>query len=167
MPSLLQSPAEQPKAPHRQTAATILLQRRAIRRNLTDLARHCGFEPAKHQRLLIDRLEAVCRGEIDRLLICMPPGAAKSTYTSFLFPAFYLATHPHAPIIAASHTAELSERWGRRVRNLIAEESETLNLRLRADSQAAGRWQLESGGEYLAAGVGQAILGFRADYRNR
>src|SRR5262249_21186255 len=28
---------------------------------------------------------------------------------------------------------------------------------------AAGRWQLASGGEYLAAGVGQAILGFRAD----
>jgi predicted phage terminase large subunit-like protein len=113
--------------------------------------------------LLCEKLEAVGRGEIDRLLICMPPGAAKSTYTSFLFPAFFLSNHPSAPIIAASHTAELSERWGRRVRNLIAEESETLNLRLRADSQAAGRWQLESGGEYLAAGVGQAILGFRAD----
>jgi predicted phage terminase large subunit-like protein len=144
-------------------AARTLLQRRAIRRNLIDLAHLCGFEPASHQRLLIDKLEAVGRGEIDRLLICMPPGAAKSTYTSFLFPAWFLANHPDAPIIAASHTAELSERWGRRVRNLIAEESETLNLRLRADSQAAGRWQLESGGEYLAAGVGQAILGFRAD----
>lgn len=112
---------------------------------------------------MIEKLEAVGRGEIDRLLICMPPGAAKSTYTSFLFPAWFLANHPEAPIIAASHTAELSERWGRRVRNLIAEQAETLNLRLRADSQAAGRWQLETGGEYLAAGVGQAILGFRAD----
>ena len=113
--------------------------------------------------MLIEKLEAIGRSEIDRLLICMPPGAAKSTYTSFLFPAWYLANHPDAPIIAASHTAELSERWGRRVRNLIAEHSETFNLRLRADSQAAGRWQLETGGEYLAAGVGQAILGFRAD----
>jgi phage terminase large subunit-like protein len=93
----------------------------------------------------------------------MPPGAAKSTYTSFLFPAWFLANSPSSPIIAASHTAELSERWGRRVRNLIAEDASTLNLKLRADSQAAGRWQLESGGEYLAAGVSQAILGFRAD----
>lgn len=93
----------------------------------------------------------------------MPPGAAKSTYTSVLFPGYFLANHPGASIIAASHTTELSERWGRRVRNLIIEHGTTLGLALQADSQAAGRWQLQSGGEYLAAGVGQAILGFRAD----
>jgi len=93
----------------------------------------------------------------------MPPGAAKSTYTSILFPGWFLANHPSASVIAASHTTELSERWGRRVRNLILEHSNTLGIALRSDSQAAGRWQLASGGEYLAAGVGQAILGFRAD----
>jgi predicted phage terminase large subunit-like protein len=112
---------------------------------------------------LIQKLEAVSRGEIDRLLVCMPPGAAKSTYTSVLFPGWFLANHPDASVIAASHTTELSERWGRRVRNLILEHGLELGLALRADSQAAGRWQLESDGEYLAAGVGQAILGFRAD----
>jgi predicted phage terminase large subunit-like protein len=147
----------------RQTAAALLLQRRKARASLTEWARHCGFEPAPHHRLLIDRLEKVSRGEIDRLLICMPPGAAKSTYTSILFPGWFLANHPGASVIAASHTTELSERWGRRVRNLILEHGNTLGLALRSDSAAAGRWQLASGGEYLAAGVGQAILGFRAD----
>ena len=93
----------------------------------------------------------------------MPPGAAKSTYASVLFPAHFFASHPAAQVIAASHTTELSERWGRRVRNLILEHGPTLGLTLRSDSQAAGRWQLVSGGEYLAAGVGQAVLGFRAD----
>jgi hypothetical protein len=93
----------------------------------------------------------------------MPPGAAKSTYTSVLFPAHFFVAHPAAQVIAASHTTELSERWGRRVRNLILEHGPTLGLTLRSDSQAAGRWQLTSGGEYLAAGVGQAVLGFRAD----
>ncbi len=144
-------------------AAATLLERRTIRRSLIELARHCGFEPARHQRLLIEKLEAVGRGEIDRLLITMPPGAAKSTYSSVLFPAFFLSNNPGASIIAASHTTELSERWGRRVRNLILEHGNTLGLALRSDSQAAGRWQLASGGEYLAVGVSQAVLGFRAD----
>ena len=144
-------------------AAQTLLSRRRIRTNFTDWVRHCGFEPARHHRALIERLEKVVRGEIDRLLICMPPGAAKSTYTSKLFPAYFLANHPSASIIAASHTTELSDKWGRYARNLIIENAADLGITLSSDSQAAGRWQLASGGEYLAAGVGQAILGFRAD----
>ena len=91
-------------------------------------------------------------------------GRAKSTYASVVFPAWFLAQHPSASVIAASHTTELSERWGRRVRDLVNEHSQTLGIALRKDTQAAGRWQLDtSGGEYLAAGVGQAILGFRSD----
>jgi hypothetical protein len=43
-----------------------------------------GFRPAHHHRLLIQRLEAVARGEIPRLMVCMPPGSAKSTYVSCL-----------------------------------------------------------------------------------
>ena len=136
---------------------------RAIRRSLTDWARHCGFEPALHHRLLIRNLERVASGEIDRLAVFMPPGSAKSTYTSILFPPWFLARTPNASIIAASHTTELAEKWGRRVRNLVTEHGSTLRLDLSSDSQAAGRWALTSGGEYYAAGVGVGIAGFRAD----
>ena len=92
-----------------------------------------------------------------------PPGSAKSTYVSVLFIAWYLANHPAHAVIAASHTSELAEKWGRRVRNSIAEHGLTLGLALRPDTAAAGRWACESGAEYLAAGVGQAILGYRGD----
>lgn len=64
--------------------------------------------------------------------------------------------------LAASHTTELAEKWGRRVRNLIAEHSPTLGINLAPDSQAAGRWALTSGSEYYSAGVGTGIAGFRA-----
>src|SRR6266852_743730 len=33
----------------------------------------------------------------------------------------------------------------------------------RDDNHAAGRWELDNGGEYYAAGVGTGIAGFRAD----
>ena len=93
----------------------------------------------------------------------MPPGAAKSTYSSILYAPWYFAQHPDHCLIAASHTAELAEKWGRRVRNLIAEHSLVLGVGLAPDSQAAGRWETNSGGEYFAAGVGGAVAGRRAD----
>ena len=70
---------------------------------------------------------------------------------------------PKANIIAASHTTELAEKWGRKVRNIIAEHGPTLGIALSDDSSAAGRWALREGGEYYAAGVGVGIAGFRAD----
>jgi len=96
-------------------------------------------------------------------MVFMPPGAAKSTYGSILYAPWHLAQHPEHCVIAASHTAELAEKWGRRVRNLIAEHSLILGVGLSADSQAAGRWDTSAGGEYFAAGVGGAIAGRRAD----
>lgn len=139
------------------------MQRRSIRRSLTDWCRFAGFEPARHHRLLIGKLEAVTRGDVDRLAVFMPPGAAKSTYASILFTPWYLGNYPDHCVIAASHTAELAEKWGRRVRNLVSEHHLVLGAGLAPDSQAAGRWETDHGGEYFAAGIGGAIAGRRAD----
>jgi predicted phage terminase large subunit-like protein len=105
----------------------------------------------------------LARGDIRRLAIFMPPGAAKSTYASILFPAWFLARYPQSNILAASHTVELAERFGRKVRNLISEHSLELGVQLAEHSQAAGRWETSAGGDYFAAGVGLGIAGFRAD----
>ena len=69
-----------------------------------------------------------------------------------------------ANVLAASHTTELAEKWGRRVRNIVNEHSITLGITPDPLSQAAGRWALTSGAEYYAAGVGTGIAGFRAKY---
>lgn len=139
------------------------MQRRAIRSSLTEWARLAGFEPARHHGLLIRELEAITRGGNDRLAIFMPPGSAKSTYASRLFPPWFLAQNPTKSVIAASHTAELAEKWGRSVRNLVQEHAQSLGFGIAKDNQAAGRWATNKGGEYLASGVGGAIAGFRAD----
>ena len=144
-------------------AATELLRRREIRRSLAQWARFVGFEPAAHHLLLIEKLERVAHGELKRLAVFMPPGSAKSTYSSILFPPWFLANAPGKSLIAASHSVDLAEKFGRRVRGLIAEHGPVLGVELSPDSQAAGRWALSSGSEYLAAGVGTGILGFRAD----
>jgi hypothetical protein len=115
-----------------------------------------GISPAKHHRLIIEYLEAVERGDIPRLMIFLPPGAAKSVYASQIFPAWFLGKHPKKNVIAASHSAELAEKFGRRVRGFYssAEHYRVFNFGVSKESAAAGRWSTSEGGEYFAAGAG-------------
>ena len=55
---------------------------------------------ALHHCLLLNQLTSVSRGEIDRLMVLMPPGSAKSTYASLLFPAWWFTQHPDSSVIA-------------------------------------------------------------------
>jgi hypothetical protein len=61
-------------------------RRETIRSNLIDwvgwVLGASGQSPALHHRLLLEQLEAISSGTIDRLMVLMPPGSAKSTYTS-------------------------------------------------------------------------------------
>jgi predicted phage terminase large subunit-like protein len=148
----------------RQDAASELIRRRSIRRSLTEWARYKGFEPAPHHKLIIDELEAFVFGdEYDVLLLHAPPGSAKSTFLSILFPAWYLANFPHNNILAATHSVEFAQRWGRRVRNDIANDGLILGVTMSADNAASDRWALKEGGEYYGVGAGVGISGFRAD----
>jgi predicted phage terminase large subunit-like protein len=72
---------------------------------------------------------------------------------------------PKLKIIQSTHTTELAVRFGRKAKNLMdsPEYKEVFETRLREDSQAAGKWETEQGGEYYAAGVGSAITGRGAD----
>ncbi len=121
--------------------------------------------PARHHRLLIEKLEAVERGEITRLMVCMPPGGGKSTYASILFPPWFMGRNPKMSVIGASHAGELAERFGRRVRNLVGstEFKRVFDFGLSGDNAAAGRWETEKGGEYYAVGVDASVTGRRAD----
>jgi predicted phage terminase large subunit-like protein len=137
----------------------------------TDLACYCAiawhrFELAHHHRLIIDQLERIERGEIDRLILTMPPRHGKSLLASQLFPAWYLGRHPDRSIIAASYAAELATDFGRKVRNHVTEPLFSRifpNARLAGDSAAAHRFSLLAGGAYYAVGAGGPITGRGAE----
>lgn len=80
-----------------------------------------------------------------------------------LFPAWYLANHPGHNVLAATHSAEFAQRWGRRVRNDLNLHALILGVEPDATNQAADRWALTTGGEYYGVGAGVGISGFRAD----
>jgi predicted phage terminase large subunit-like protein len=122
-----------------------------------------GQEPARHHLEIIHALEKVAEGETERLILLLPPGSAKSTYASRLFPAWWMVRHPASAVVAASHTARLAHDFGRGVRRLVEINSSRLGLRMRADARAAGRFITHHGGEYFAIGVHGAVTGRRAD----
>ncbi len=134
---------------------------------LTDWATHIllsvGQAPAAHHRLLLGQLEALANGHIDRLMVLMPPGSAKSTYASVIFPAWWFALKPSSSVIAASHTADLAEHFSRQVRGLISEHGPQMGTKLLSDNRAARRWRLATGGQYFATGLRGPIAGRRAD----
>lgn len=142
-----------------------MLKRRAIRASLPKWCKHAsGFDPALHHSLIIRELEGLERGECDRLALMAPPGSAKTTYVSHLFPPWYLARHSDHLILSGSHTQEFAERKiGRKVRNLVERHSNTLGLALDPTSTSMADWALTTGGGYRAVGVGVAVAGERAD----
>src|SRR5262249_31499758 len=119
------------------------------------------YETAALHRQIAEQLERVERGEIDRLMLLVPPRHGKSELASRRFPAWYLGLHPERHFISASASATLAEDFGRDVRNLIAgqEYAQVFETRLAEDSQAKGRWMTSEGGSYYACGVGSALMG--------
>jgi predicted phage terminase large subunit-like protein len=96
-------------------------------------------------------------------MVLMPPGSAKSTYASLLFPAWWFTQHPYSSVIVTSHTASMAEDFGHQVRELVREYEDQLGYGLQRGRQAAGHWQTTSKGEYFAAGVRGPLTGRRAD----
>lgn len=117
--------------------------------------------PAKHLLLISDRLSAVARGEIDRLMVFMPPRAGKSQLISEYTPPWYLGCFPNRRIILASYGAELASTWGRKSRDHLTEWGPSIfNVRVAGGSKAADRWDLSGQeGGMVTAGVGGPITG--------
>ena len=125
-----------------------------------------GFIEGEHHKLFAKKLEAVAQGKCKRLIVNMPPRHTKSEFASVYFPSWIMGLKPDMKIMQTTHTAELSARFGRKVRNLMdtTEYKQIFeNVNLSADSKSAGRWETSHGGEYFAAGVGGAITGRGAD----
>ena len=123
------------------------------------------FIEGSHHKIIAEKFNKIANGEIKRLIINMPPRHTKSEFASFMLPAWMIGRRPKLKIIQSTHTTELAVRFGRKAKTLMdsPEYKQIFDTRLREDSQAAGKWETQQGGEYYAAGVGSAITGRGAD----
>ena len=151
-------------------AGILAKQKRGIEKAQTDFMSFVKrvwpeFIEGSHHKKIAEKFNDLANGKIKRLIINMPPRHTKSEFASFLLPAWMIGRRPKLKIIQSTHTTELAVRFGRKAKTLMdaPEYKEIFPTRLREDSQAAGKWETEQGGEYYAAGVGSAITGRGAD----
>jgi len=153
-----------------QVVPEILLQRRERRRHFTSWCEYRMLKEnrtlADHHRLITDTIEKLLRNELSsrQLMLLMPPGSAKSTYTSVLLPSWFLnpEQHPTELMLACSYSFTLIEGFGKRARDIVNEESKTLGTTISKTSAAASDWRTSRGGGYFCAGVNAGIAGHRA-----
>ena len=153
-----------------QSVAGVLLERREMRRHFT---KWCEYRMSKvnrtlaaHHRLITNTIEKLLRGELGsrQLMILMPPGSAKSTYTSVLLPSWFLnpEQHPEELMLACSYSYTLIEGFGKQARDIVNEDHKVLGISISKTSAAAGDWRTNRKGGYFCAGVNAGIAGHRA-----
>ena len=114
---------------------------------------------APHLLLLQEKLEAIERGELKRLLVSMPPRHGKSELLSIHAPVWFLERNPKREVIAAGYAVSLARKFSRKARKL----AERMGLGLNPKVAQASEWETADGGRMYAVGVGGGIAGHGAD----
>lgn len=150
-----------------QQIARELLRRKDAAENLIAFTEYTfpRYRTAAHHRIIAEQLERVERGEIDRLMLLVPPRHGKSELASIRLPAWFLGRQPHKQFLSVSATEGLASDFGRAVRNTIAspEYRAVFDTGLAEDSQAKGKWHTSAGGIYYSLGIGGSVLGRGGD----
>lgn len=102
-----------------------------------------------------------------RLIVTLAPQEAKSSTVTRAGSLYLLRRDPTRRIIIASYADRLARRWGRTIRNDIAQHSGQrgavdLGLRLVQDLRARDEWELTTGGGVYSVGVRGSLTGRQA-----
>jgi len=137
------------------------------RRHFADFCRYSNkdYQTPSHIQNLIDKLEAIERGDLRRLMVFMPPRHGKSETISKKFPAWYLGKHPDNNVIMSSYGFTLVRSFSKDVRDLIESRRYKIvfDISTAEDSRQVKDWDIAGHlGGLLAQGVGGAITGYGA-----
>lgn len=116
------------------------------------------FKPNWHIDVICDHLEAVSRGDINQLIISIPPGHAKSLLVSVMWPAWMWTWNPYWRSIFGSYDRQLAHRDSVKARMLLESDwyrSEfNPNWEFSGDQNVKGYYRNSKMGERLSISVG-------------
>ena len=120
-----------------------------------------------HVDAICSHLEAVTRGEIRRLLICIPPRHGKSLLVSVLWPAWIWTHTPQWRSLFVSHSASLAVEHSRLCRQLIESPwyraAFGAEWSLATDQNAKDHYSTTRGGHRFSIGMTGGITGHGGD----
>lgn len=121
----------------------------------------------RHLDALCEHLAAVARGQIQNLLITIPPGCTKSIACCVVYPAWVWTSRPGERFLTSANESDLSLRDAVAARRLI--ESEWYRerwgdvFRLTSDQNVKGWYENDRRGFRTATTVGSRVTGKKGD----
>lgn len=119
------------------------------------------------QKQIIPTLEALERGDFDRLMIFMPSGHAKSDIVTKAFSCWYMARNPGKNVILFSHTEPLAADFGGKIRDQMRESQQHAQIfpevTVRPTYKAKNFFRTTKGNDFYAFGMDGGAIGRRAD----
>ncbi len=99
-------------------------------------------------------LDRITRGEIDRLMLFLPPRHGKSEQATVRYPVWRMEREPSCRVVVAAYNETLAMRFSRKARRLAMGR-----VQLARDRTAVLDWETTSGGGLRAVGVGGGVTG--------
>lgn len=129
-----------------------------------------GLWPAAHHSCWAELLQS----DAERLLLIAPPGHAKSTWCTVIYPAWLIGRRPEVNILLVSATAAQATLFSGAVRAAVSESAEYQQLFPTAKPDRKRGWALAAwyvartdgsnkDATVAACGVGGPLIGRRAD----
>lgn len=132
-----------------------------------------NVKPALHHEIILDTLEKLAKGELlapdgtigKNTMLLAPPGSAKSTYASIVFPTWFLGWLSNSNIIMTTYGSDLAAKFGRKCRSICKsnEFKQIFGAELVQGNSAANDWSLTNASTYMCGGILSGVTGNRAD----
>ncbi len=134
------------------------LKREQARR---DFGRFCPFVTPQfvwdwqHLAYIRQHLDSVTSGDIDRLMLFVPPRHGKSEMTTIRYPVWRIADALDMRVIIGAYNQTLANKFSRKARRIATD----YGLSLSNERTAVEDWETTQGGGMRAVGVGGGITG--------
>jgi hypothetical protein len=124
-----------------------------------------GWFHTKLCELLDDFIAGVEQKKAPRLILTCPPRRGKSEIVSRKLPPFALGKHPEWEWVTATYGQDLSDGFGREVREVLNDPvyKDLFNVELDPRANAADFVRTKAGGMYKSTSIGGALTGMGAN----
>ncbi len=128
---------------------------------LPGVSKSLEYKTPPHIRLLNRKLVKLANGELEGLVICMPPRHGKSELCSKYLPAWFLSKYPDKRVLMTSAESTLAADFGGRARRLVEQVGPPVfGVAVDPRNSASDHWRmLNREGGMDTAGVGGSLTG--------
>jgi predicted phage terminase large subunit-like protein len=112
-----------------------------------------------HLQFIREQLARVTAGEINKLMLFVPPRHGKSEMVTVRYSAWRLERNPGQRVIIGAYNQTLANKFSRKVRRIAIER----NLPIDRKRTASEEWETLAGGGLRAVGVGAGVTGMGGD----